>query len=511
MSLYSQNEIHIQSSLQAYRKRLIYLSASVYIFSLFLIFAVSRTLPPEQVSWPGVIFILVSGIFSILALIAVPWHRLRPDWLLIMAFLSVVKIRLLISVTGESASPFFSLYLFVIILSGAFFTGLPLLSVVLSVVVVSANGFFFGPRPHFDLQYLLSISVYAVAALVTNLLLKDLYRKSDQAQRAAEQLETLYEASQLLHTEPMKQLPFGLILELGRRATRARSAILEILDETGHLLCFSKAGPSAGDSDSLEKLRLDLRPFHPVGWTDPPEEAVEEVFSESKSPWTLHVGEGHLELLILEEKPIGRICVADKWDGAPFSAEDQIMLVRLSRDIAIEIEKRRLLKKIQTMVITDELTGLSNHRHFYERSKDEIERASRYLHCCSLLIIDVDDFKPINDTYGHPAGDAALKEIARTIQAAVRNTDLCARYGGDEFTVVLPETTKEATQNVAEHLRAAVAGLHFESGGKEIPLSLSIGMATYPEDATDLTTLIAAADAALYHSKRMGKNRISAL
>lgn len=511
MPIHSPNENQTPSSLQAYRKRLLHLSAWVYFFSLCLIYTVAQALPPQQVFWPGVFFILVSGLFSIAALLCIPWHRFRPDWLLIIAFLSVIKIRYLISVTGEAASPFFPLYLFVIVLSGGFFTGLSLLSVVLLVVIVSANGFFFGSQPPLGVEYLISLSVYAVSALVANLLLRDLHRKSDQAQRSAEQLEIMYEASQFLHAEPLREISFERVLELGRRATRARAAILEVLDESGRLLCFTQSGPTERDKASLQKLRSDLGPFQPAGFLAPPAQGESAIAPEPKTPWVLHVARGHLELLILEEKPIGRICVAEKLDETPFSAEDQIMLVRLTRDIAMEIEKRRLLKKIKTLVITDELTGLSNHRHFYERLKEELERAARYHHCCSLLIIDVDDFKRINDTYGHPAGDAALKKIAQAMQAALRATDLCARYGGDEFMVILPETTKEAARNVAEHLRAAVEGLHFQAAGNEVPLSLSIGTATFPEDAADLTALIAAADGALYQSKRLGKNCISSV
>jgi diguanylate cyclase (GGDEF)-like protein len=123
---------------------------------------------------------------------------------------------------------------------------------------------------------------------------------------------------------------------------------------------------------------------------------------------------------------------------------------------------------------------------------------------------DIDDFKRINDTYGHPTGDAALKAIAGVIRQIGRSVNFPARYGGDEFSVLLPETDKKAALLVAERFRNATTGLTLQTPeGHEASISVSIGVASFPEDASDAESLIRAADAALYQAKRLGKNRVA--
>ena len=158
----------------------------------------------------------------------------------------------------------------------------------------------------------------------------------------------------------------------------------------------------------------------------------------------------------------------------------------------------------------DGLTGLYNHRTFYVLLGDELARAKRFQRPVSLLLLDIDHFKRVNDTHGHLAGDAALRELCELLRREARAIDRVCRYGGEEITLILPETDIEAAVRLAERLRAAVEAQAFDVGTGTPPhLTVSIGAASWPAHADNAQALVAAADAALYAAKRGGRNRVA--
>ena len=162
---------------------------------------------------------------------------------------------------------------------------------------------------------------------------------------------------------------------------------------------------------------------------------------------------------------------------------------------------------LEELATHDGLTGLYNHKTFYAFLDDEVERARRYQHPFSLLMIDIDHFKHVNDTYGHQAGDAILRGLSERLIEQVRTIDRVCRYGGEEITVILPDT--EAAFDVADRLRAAIEATPFDIGsGKAIGITVSIGLAACPHDADNGPALVAAADTALYAAKEGGRNRV---
>ena len=166
-------------------------------------------------------------------------------------------------------------------------------------------------------------------------------------------------------------------------------------------------------------------------------------------------------------------------------------------------------KALQELSTLDGLTGLYNYREFHGRLADEIQRSWRYDHPLSLLILDIDDFKAVNDTYGHLAGDEALRGLSALVRRAVRPVDDVARYGGEEFAIVLPETPRLGALAMAERIREIIATHPIAiAPAQTVGLSVSVGVATYPQDADSGEKLIDAADQALYAAKKGGRNRV---
>lgn len=165
------------------------------------------------------------------------------------------------------------------------------------------------------------------------------------------------------------------------------------------------------------------------------------------------------------------------------------------------------IHRLEQLAITDPVTGLTNHRFFQERIREELDRSQRHNRSFSLLMIDVDYFKAFNDKYGHPAGDQALFKLAQILKKATRLADTVSRYGGEEFTMILPETLKPAAMEVAERIRSDMENTVVDPQSGHV-FTFSIGVATYPLDANDAPSLITKADKALYQAKQNGRNKV---
>jgi diguanylate cyclase (GGDEF)-like protein len=171
-------------------------------------------------------------------------------------------------------------------------------------------------------------------------------------------------------------------------------------------------------------------------------------------------------------------------------------------------------RRLEEQSVTDALTGLKNRRFFDERLEEEFKRAQRYRDFLSLIMIDLDHFKEVNDRFGHPAGDVVLREAAALIRASIRDPDICARYGGEEFAVILPKTSMSGALAVAERVWRALAAKEYAvppdaSGEGTVKVTASVGVAFYPaKEITAGALLLRAADEALYKAKQAGRNSI---
>ena len=165
--------------------------------------------------------------------------------------------------------------------------------------------------------------------------------------------------------------------------------------------------------------------------------------------------------------------------------------------------------KLEHMAVTDELTGLANRRFFIWQAKRQMAQSSRSDQPLSLLMLDIDHFKNVNDTYGHEAGDNALKKVSAILQSALREGDQCGRMGGEEFAVLLPQTSAESAGNVAERIRVLIENLSILTSSGSCSVTVSVGVATRSDQTKDIDSLMQKADEAMYQAKREGRNKVS--
>ncbi|MBN2181329.1 MAG: sensor domain-containing diguanylate cyclase [Sedimentisphaerales bacterium] len=211
--------------------------------------------------------------------------------------------------------------------------------------------------------------------------------------------------------------------------------------------------------------------------------------------------------LICQDRVVGVLNLADKIEDEHFRQSDIALIELFSQLVGASIGNVKLFEKIQRQATTDGLTGLVNHKTFYEILEKELWRSRRHGDQISLIMVDVDNLKKINDVYGHRAGDKALCEISRKIKECIRQIDTAARYGGDEFAVILLNTSLAGASVVARRMVDAVANSPTNWNKEQIKLSISVGLSQYnadssPEDITNRS------DQALYAAKQAGKNTV---
>ena len=195
--------------------------------------------------------------------------------------------------------------------------------------------------------------------------------------------------------------------------------------------------------------------------------------------------------------------------GPHIHADDIPAFSVFANQMAVALENVRLYNETQQLAITDELTSLYNRRGFFELGRREVDRVLRFGHPLTAVMIDIDHFKIVNDTYGHPLGDKILRGLADRIRHNIRDIDIFGRYGGEEFVVLLIENDIATAALVAERLRRLISDTPFQTEAGPISITVSMGLAIVTKDTPDLGTLISQADQALYHAKQAGRNRVA--
>jgi diguanylate cyclase (GGDEF)-like protein len=309
---------------------------------------------------------------------------------------------------------------------------------------------------------------------------------------------------------------YNLILTHSRELLQAERASLWVFDEGSNEIILRAATGFTDANSEVGRLRIGegisggvLESGQPLmienlaiaGLTPAPAERNYKTNSFISYPITMG------------GRKIGVLNVTDKVGGTSFNTVDLSLLDVIGPQIAVALERAEWQERatqFQLMSITDPLTGLLNRRYLEERLTEELNRSKRYSYPMSCLMIDIDDFKSYNDRNGHQAGDVALKITAHSLKAALRSADIACRYGGEEFCILLPQTSLSEAGVIAERMRQKVTETDYPYG-KAQPrgtVSISIGISTFGKHIDTAESVIAAADRALYSAKNLGKNRI---
>lgn len=213
--------------------------------------------------------------------------------------------------------------------------------------------------------------------------------------------------------------------------------------------------------------------------------------------------------IISKKNTIGVLELINRKNGKSFSKSDQDLMMKYADQASMAIERASLYNKMANLAITDDLTKLFNLRYLYRVLDTEVKRCRRYHSTFAIIFLDLDSFKLVNDTHGHLIGSKTLVEVARMLVSSLRDVDIIARYGGDEFVIVLPHTTVEMAYRIAARIQYDINKHSFlTEEGLSLNITASFGVAGYPDHACDETELLKIADMAMYTAKGMGRNRV---
>ena len=359
-----------------------------------------------------------------------------------------------------------------------------------------------------DERLLTTIASEILRAMDSERLMSDLKRTRDEKERFYQALERLNRTAKarevcdavLEVAGGMVPVDFGAVTLTDQRAGVLRHRIVRVA-----------AGEHAGSGvlegvefeDGMSLVACSVRHASSLPGRDL-DLAKAVVFDEAMRV----KGLASLKVLPLKtgDQVLGTLVLGARRRGA-YDSEHVRQLEFVAMQAAEAILRARLFEETERLATTDGLTGLLTHRAFQARLDEHVAAAVRYSKKLSFLLTDVDHFKKVNDTYGHPAGDEVLRGVARILAREARSTDLVARYGGEEFAIVMPETDAAGAAVIAERIREKVAAASFSTGSGTLRATISIGVATIPDDAKAKARLVELADAALYRAKRGGRNR----
>ncbi|HEU0297573.1 MAG TPA: diguanylate cyclase [Anaerolineales bacterium] len=331
----------------------------------------------------------------------------------------------------------------------------------------------------------------------------------DMIQQKNEMLSSLYQITlELLRYRDIDQLLHALVQLSSKFLDASHAEIMLVEGEMLVVKAVTQSQPrSIGESVGREEARLSWRAF------DTHEPAVLRDYATwpERQPiydsWPLHAVADFP--ILNDDRCIGVLSLGRYKPDYEFNL-DQIQFGRLFANLtALVLNSAQLREALREQSIRDPLTGLYNRRYMDEALGQQLTRITRQLHPLSMIMMDIDHFKRINDTYGHALGDMLLRELGQLLKSHVRNEDIACRYGGEEFLVIMPDASLEATQKRAEYFRQAARKLRVQEAGQSLEgITLSLGVAAYPEHGRTKEAVLRAADTALYRAKQEGRDRV---
>lgn len=326
--------------------------------------------------------------------------------------------------------------------------------------------------------------------------------------RETEVLKTLLEVSRLISSNyPIPKVIRSICGKL-RKLLDTDDCSIMILNEKSRELAFSES--SGLTRWEMKNIKFSLgegvagwvaKHKRPVLIEDVRSDARFKVVQEQKRSMVSMISAP----LMVKRRVIGVVSLTTRENGHVFTNDELELVVLMSAHISLALENNRLYE----ISVLDGLTNIFNRRYLEQRLLEEVAYSKRYTKPLSILLLDIDFFKRLNDTHGHQAGDYVLKNVSTTLSQALREYDVVARYGGEEFAIMLPTTPKQKGATIAERLRQSICERDFRFREETIKCSISLGVAAFPEDGKDPESLVAAADRALYKAKESGRNQVA--
>lgn len=364
---------------------------------------------------------------------------------------------------------------------------------------------------HSHLEYLSLLASQAAASFETAFLYQEIGESQRKLDRQMHNLKILYDIGQALNFIDDLTKLLVMIIDQAIDVVKASKGSLMLLEKDELAVKVVRGIDKITEEKILNgeiqctRIRLGEGIAGRVAQTGDPL-LIKDTSTDSRFLASKHSNVDNIICIPLKvyDETIGVINISNKKNGT-FTKEDLGIIETLADQAAVAINNARLYE----MAVTDGLTKLFIRRHFMQRMNEEFRRAKRYGREMSLLMLDIDHFKKLNDTYGHQAGDKVLVEVSKIFKHATRATDVCGRYGGEEFCILLPETSTTGAMIIARRLRKEVANEEVMFKRFELNVTVSLGVATFPRDARDPQELIRKADLALYRSKEEGRNRVT--
>jgi two-component system, cell cycle response regulator len=348
---------------------------------------------------------------------------------------------------------------------------------------------------------------------------RELNQAKAEARTRSEMIDIMQEVTASLKPDEIYQILVRRVAQ-GLRISRCSIILAQPGEETGAVV-------AAYENPTLHNLQVDLRRYPEIRRALDTGElvlvndvATDPLYEEVRAAWAadglpVPTRSAIAMRFHLQNQPAGVFFLRTATDDSPLNQQDVQFAEQVIQAAVAALEKAYELEtavegqeQLRHLAETDALTGCFNRRALMEKLEQEMDRAARYATMLTCMMIDIDNFKQINDTYGHLVGDRVLKQLANLLRREQRSVDIVARYGGEEFVVLLPETTITESRNFAERILRRVAGHDFGEAGQPVRVTISIGVASFPDERVgDGDSLLRLADGHLYRAKSEGRNR----
>ena len=483
------------------------------------------TLFADNTQTDKTIFYIVLGTFAVHLIVF--YAAIKGKFNIKLAYLSaifydLILIPLMIQNTGEFSSSFYLMYFLTIsvaayVLTFWFATAIALIATLSYIIFISTH--FQVPSP-FDIALRLGF-IWAYFLAITY--------ASDHLRRSEKRLLKLFDTLNQRTSELEKsQAHLEMIYENSRilaSKLETESVIQEVMKIMGDILGYDSFAIVI--KDRTEKLYFRARSadgehsFHPRPFPSEGTELVRRIIDMGEpaclkslakrsdyKPLSANSCSSMIVPLTSHSTSVG-VLVAESNDESKFHEKDVQMLSIVARSTALALENAELHRRTEELTVNDELTETFNYRYFVQKLQEEKRRAGRYNLPLSLIMVDIDWFKKLNDSYGHEIGNLVLKGLSEIIKKCIRDVDIFCRYGGEEFVVILPQTPQVEATQIAERIRQQIEKAVIDTGKQgKLKVTVSVGATSYPENGKSQDDLLAVADQALYRAKGEGRNLV---